>query len=90
MINKSRAARRQRLDKMKKKNKKNKNYLSLAEQGIKKAWDKAVIFKDKITGKMQIVVYYENKPLAFLFHQVFNLERHAFHKLFHKSAYVVN
>lgn len=50
---------------MKKKNKKNKNYLSLAEQGIKKAWDKAVIFKDKITGKMQIVVYYENKPFYY-------------------------
>lgn len=59
MINKSRAARRQRQDTMKKKNK---NYLSLTEQGIKKAWDKAVIFKDSITGQLQMVVYYQNKP----------------------------
>ena len=52
---------RQRLDKMKKKNK---NYLSLAEQGIKKAWDKAVIFKG-YTEKLQMVVYYANKPFYY-------------------------
>lgn len=45
--------------------KQNKNYLSLADQGITKAWDKAVIFKDKITGKMQIVFYYANKPFYY-------------------------
>lgn len=61
MINKSRAARRQRLDTMKKKNK---NYLSLTEQGIKKAWDKVVIFKG-YTEKLQMVVYYANKPFYY-------------------------
>lgn len=45
--------------------KQNKNYLSLAEQGIKKAWDKAVIFKDEITGRLQMVVYYANKPFYY-------------------------
>lgn len=52
---------RQRLDTMKKHNK---NYLSLAEQGIKKAWDKAVIFKG-YTEKLQMVVYYANKPFYY-------------------------
>lgn len=45
--------------------KKNKNYLSLAEQGITKAWDKAVIFTERRTEKMQMVVYYANKPFYY-------------------------
>ena len=45
--------------------KQNKNYLSLAEQGITKAWDKAVIFKEKETEKLTMVVYYENKPFYY-------------------------
>lgn len=45
--------------------KKNKNYLSLAEQGINKAWDKAVIFKERTTEKLQMVVYYANKPFYY-------------------------
>lgn len=53
---------RQRMDKMKKRNK---NYLSLAEQGIHKAWDKAVIFKDRRTCQFQMVVYYRNKPFYY-------------------------
>lgn len=44
--------------------KKNKNYLSLTEQGIKKAWDKVVIFKG-YTEKLQMVVYYANKPFYY-------------------------
>jgi hypothetical protein len=43
----------------------NKNYLSLAEQGKAKAWDKAVIFKEKETEKLQMVVYYANKPFYY-------------------------
>ena len=43
--------------------KQNKNYLSLAEQGITKAWDKAVIFKERETEHLQMVVYYQNKPI---------------------------
>lgn len=53
---------RQRLDTMKKHNK---NYLSLAEQGITKAWDKAVIFKEKETEKLCMVVYYASKPFYY-------------------------
>ena len=45
--------------------KKNKNYLSLAEQGITKAWDKAVIFKERRSEKLQMVVYYANKPFYY-------------------------
>ena len=45
--------------------KKNKNYLSLAEQGITKAWDKAVIYKEKETEKLYMVVYYKNKPFYY-------------------------
>lgn len=45
--------------------KQNKNYLSLAEQGIKKAWDKAVIFRERRTEKLQMVVYYANKPFYY-------------------------
>lgn len=53
---------RQRLDTMKKHNK---NYLSLAEQGINKAWDKAVIFKERRSKKLQMVAYYANKPFYY-------------------------
>ena len=53
---------RQRLDTMKKHNK---NYLSLAEQGITKAWDKVVIFKEKRSKKLQMVAYYANKPFYY-------------------------
>lgn len=45
--------------------KKNKNYLSLAEQGINKAWDKAVIFKARSSEKLQMVVYYANNPFYY-------------------------
>lgn len=45
--------------------KQNKNYLSLAEQGIKKAWDKAVIFRERRTEKLQMVVYCKNKPFYY-------------------------
>lgn len=45
--------------------KQNKTYLSLAEQGISKAWDKIVIFKDRRTEKMQMVVYYADKPFYY-------------------------
>lgn len=45
--------------------KQNKNYLSLAEQGIKKAWDKAVIFKEKEKEGLKMVVYYQNKPFYY-------------------------
>lgn len=45
--------------------KQNKNYLSLAEQGITKAWDKAVIFTERRTEKLQMVVYYANKPFYY-------------------------
>ena len=51
-----------RLDAMKKQNK---NYLSLAEQGITKAWDKAVIFKKRGTEDLMMVVYYQNKPFYY-------------------------
>ena len=43
----------------------NKNYLSLAEHGITKAWDKAVIFKEKGKEGLKIVVYYQNKPFYY-------------------------
>ena len=48
--------------------KQNKIYLPLKEQGIKKAWDKAVIFRaKKYTGYkcLQMVVYWQNKPFAY-------------------------
>lgn len=45
--------------------KQNKNYLSLAEQGITKAWDKAVIFTERRTEKFTMVVYYQNKPFYY-------------------------
>ena len=45
--------------------KQNKTYLSLAERGITKAWDKAVIFKVRKTEKMQMVIYYKNKPIYY-------------------------
>ena len=45
--------------------KQNKNYLSLAEQGITKAWDKAVIFKKRGTEDLMMVVYYQNKPFYY-------------------------
>jgi hypothetical protein len=47
--------------------KQNKIYLPLKEQGIKKAWDKAVIFKQKETGKLKMVVYNQNKPFYYWF-----------------------
>ena len=50
--------------------KQNKIYLPLKEQGIKKAWDKAVIFRaKKYTGYkcLQMVVYWQNKPFAYWF-----------------------
>ena len=43
--------------------KQNKTYLSLDEQGIKKAWDKIVIFK--YYNGLKMVVYYKNKPFYF-------------------------
>lgn len=48
--------------------KQNKIYLPLKEQGIKKAWDKVAIFREKEdTGysDFQMVVYYKNKPFAY-------------------------
>ena len=45
--------------------KQNKNYLSLAEQGITKAWDKAVIFKEKYKEGLKMVIYYQNKPFYY-------------------------
>ena len=45
--------------------KQNKNYLSLAEQGIKKAWNKVVIFTERRTERLQMVVYYANKPFYY-------------------------
>jgi len=45
--------------------KQNKTYLSLAEQGISKAWDKIVIFNERRIEKMQMVVYYQNKPFYY-------------------------
>ena len=48
--------------------KQNKIYLPLKEQGIKKAWDKAVIFlakEDTGHSGYQMVVYWQNKPFAY-------------------------
>lgn len=45
--------------------KQNNNYISLAEQGITKAWDKAVIFKERATEELCMVVYYANKPFYY-------------------------
>ena len=45
--------------------KQNKIYLSLYEQGIKKAWDKIVIFKEGAKENLKMVVYYKNKPFYF-------------------------
>lgn len=41
--------------------KQNKIYLPLKEQGIKKAWDKAAVFRTNYGG-LRMVVYYSNKP----------------------------
>lgn len=49
--------------------KQNKIYLPLKEQGIKKAWDKVVIFRTKedsaYEGGFQMVVYWQNKPFCY-------------------------
>lgn len=48
--------------------KKSKTYNSLADQGIKKAWDKLSIFKPNIDSghtELQMVVYYAGKPFAY-------------------------
>lgn len=49
--------------------KQNKIYLSLKEQGIKKAWDKVDIFRTKedtgYKGDLQMVVYWQNKPFCY-------------------------
>lgn len=48
--------------------KQNKIYLPLEKQGIKKAWDKAVIFRTKensVYTCFQMVVYWQNKPFAY-------------------------
>ena len=42
--------------------KKNINYGSLAERGIRKAWDKIVCYTSKYCIYCQMIVYYNNKP----------------------------
>lgn len=42
----------------------NKIYLPLKDQGIKKAWDKAVIVRSTATNNLQMVVYWQNKPFG--------------------------
>ena len=43
--------------------KQNKTYLPLDKQGIKKSWDKIVIFN--YYNGLKMVVYYQNKPFYF-------------------------
>lgn len=49
--------------------KQKKIYLPLKEQGIKKAWDKAAIFRTKedsgYKGDLQMAVYWQGKPFGY-------------------------
>ena len=57
--------------------KKNINYGSLAERGIRKAWDKVVCYTSKNDSiNCQMVVYYNNKPfIHWVVDDPFNIER---------------
>lgn len=78
--------------------KKNKIYLPLEQQGIKKAWDKAVIFSTKedtgYNGELQMVVYWQNKPFEYWpVEDAFNLKgirRHLYCMLEHYGKMEIN